>query len=49
MRELDGAFFHLYLPTEANREWRIANREWGCVQEDRSGAGGAQAPLRAAA
>ncbi|GJQ20270.1 MAG: hypothetical protein HBSIN02_06250 [Bacteroidia bacterium] len=31
--ELDAAFFHLYLPCEANGEWRMANREWAVVDE----------------
>jgi hypothetical protein len=31
--ELDAAFFHLYLPSETNGEWRIANSEWAVVDE----------------
>jgi hypothetical protein len=31
--DLDAAFFHLYLPSEANGEWRVANSEWAVVDE----------------
>jgi hypothetical protein len=31
--ELDAAFFHLYLPAEANGEWRVAKSEWAVVDE----------------
>jgi hypothetical protein len=32
--ELDAAFFHLYLPAEANGEWRKASREEGCPYDE---------------
>ena len=32
--ELDAAFFHLYLPTEVNGEWRMANRADGCPYDE---------------
>jgi hypothetical protein len=32
--ELDAAFFHLYLPGEANGEWLRASQEWGCVRDE---------------
>lgn len=31
--ELDAAFFHLYLPCEANGQWRVANSEWAVGDE----------------
>jgi hypothetical protein len=31
--ELDAAFFHLYLPSEANGEWRVASSDWAVVDE----------------
>jgi len=32
--ELDAAFFHLYLPSEANGGWRVASRENGDVADE---------------
>jgi len=32
--ELDAAFFHLYLPTEADGHWRIARKEDGCPHDE---------------
>ena len=32
--ELDAAFFHLYLPAEANREWKIARKADGCPYDE---------------
>ena len=31
--ELDAGFFHLYLPCEANGEWREAKGEWAVAEE----------------
>ena len=32
--ELDAAFFHLYLPADANRDWRPARRSDGCPVDE---------------
>ena len=32
--ELDAAFFHLYLPTEENGDWRPARRSDGCPHDE---------------
>ena len=32
--ELDAAFFHLYLPADANRDWRSACRSDGCPRDE---------------
>lgn len=32
--EIDAAFFHLYFPSAANGEWRIANRAEGAVRDE---------------
>ena len=32
--ELDAAFFHLYLPADANGDWRVARRSDGCPVDE---------------
>jgi hypothetical protein len=32
--ELDAAFFHLYLPSDANGDWRPARRSEGAVHDE---------------